>query len=79
MYMCFIAKIYPLKFMKHINRCFVKEGLYDFKHLNFRVVNISSTNSQWAIEKCSDEVRSKFLQPDITMDKLKGLIQQFIE
>lgn len=44
-----------------------------------RVVNISSTNSQWAIEKCSEEVRSQFLQPDITMDKVKGLIQKFID
>ncbi|CAC5392448.1 CBR1 [Mytilus coruscus] len=44
-----------------------------------RVVNVSSMASQEAISKCSEEMRSKFKQPNITMDELTALIQQFID
>jgi hypothetical protein len=35
--------------------------------------------SQMSISKCSAAIKDKFKQPDITMDQLKALIQQFIE
>lgn len=45
----------------------------------FRVVNVSSMSSQMSISKCSAAIKDKFKQPDISMDQLKALIQQFIE
>jgi len=45
----------------------------------FRVSNVSSMVSQMSISKCSTAMKDKFKKPDITMDQLKALMQQFIE
>lgn len=44
-----------------------------------RVVNVSSMASQFALSKCSDQVKARFTKPDITMEELKGLMQEFID
>ncbi|CAG2210736.1 CBR1 [Mytilus edulis] len=44
-----------------------------------RVSNVSSFVSQMTISKCSKEIQEKFKNPSITMDQLKGLMQQFID
>lgn len=44
-----------------------------------RVSNVSSMVCQFAINKCSDAVKAKFYNPNITMDELKNTINDFIE
>ena len=57
----------------------VCNALFPLLKPHARVTNVSSMASQMSISKCSAAIKDKFKQPDITMDQLKALIQQFID
>lgn len=63
-------------FFSTLNVC---NALFPLLRPHARVSNVSSMASQSSISKCNADIKSKFKQPDITMDQLKALIQQFID
>ena len=44
-----------------------------------RVCNVSSFVSQWALKKCSKSLQDKLTDPQLQMDELQNLMQQFVE
>ncbi|KAH9513993.1 Carbonyl reductase [NADPH] 3 [Bulinus truncatus] len=44
-----------------------------------RVVNVSSMSSQVGLARCSEALRAKFTDPNITMEELTDLIKKFVD
>ncbi|GFN89748.1 carbonyl reductase [NADPH] 1 [Plakobranchus ocellatus] len=55
------------------------EVLYPLLRPHARVSNVSSMVSQFALAKCSDEFKSRFVSKDITMDELTGIMKKFVQ
>ncbi|XP_022342651.2 carbonyl reductase [NADPH] 1-like isoform X1 [Crassostrea virginica] len=56
----------------------VCEALFPLLRPHARVVNVSSMASTFAIKKCSEEVKSKFLNNKLSVDELTNLMNEFI-
>ncbi|KAH9513990.1 NADH-cytochrome b5 reductase [Bulinus truncatus] len=57
----------------------VCEVLFPLLRPHARVVNVSSMASQMALSRCSDQLKARFTDPNITMEELASLIKQFVE
>lgn len=57
----------------------VCEALFPLLRPHARVVHLSSMVSSFAIRKCSSEVQAKFLNPNITIEELTALMNDFIQ
>ncbi|CAG5124073.1 unnamed protein product [Candidula unifasciata] len=57
----------------------VCEVLFPILRPHARVVNVSSMLSQVALAKCSDKWKSRFTDPDITMEELTSIMKQFVQ
>ncbi|KAL3880695.1 hypothetical protein ACJMK2_032915 [Sinanodonta woodiana] len=55
----------------------VCEALYPLLRPHARVVNVSSFSSVMAFDKCSDAIKAKISNPNISMDQLKELMREF--
>lgn len=55
------------------------EVLYPLLRPHARVSNVSSMVSQFALAKCSDDLKKRFVSQDITMDELSGIMNKFVE
>ncbi|XP_022337710.2 carbonyl reductase [NADPH] 1-like [Crassostrea virginica] len=56
----------------------VCEALFPLLRPHARVVNVSSMVSTFTIKKCSEEVKSKFLNNKLSVDELTNLMNEFI-
>ncbi|XP_053399798.1 carbonyl reductase [NADPH] 1-like [Mercenaria mercenaria] len=56
----------------------VCKGLFPLLKPHARVVNVSSMSSSSAAKKCSPEMRSKFLVPDLDVAKVEELMTKFV-
>ncbi|CAL1541211.1 unnamed protein product [Lymnaea stagnalis] len=54
------------------------EVLFPILRPHARVCNISSMAANWAIKKCSPKLVAKLTNPDITIEELSGLMNQYI-
>ncbi|XP_056021847.1 carbonyl reductase [NADPH] 1-like isoform X1 [Ostrea edulis] len=57
----------------------VCEAIFPLLRPHARVVNVSSMVSTFAIKKCSNEVKEKFLNTKLTTKELSGLMKDFIQ
>lgn len=57
----------------------VCDALFPLLRPHARVVHLSSMVSGFAIRKCSSEVQAKFLNPNITIEELTALMNDFIQ
>ncbi|XP_060070223.1 carbonyl reductase [NADPH] 1-like [Ylistrum balloti] len=56
----------------------VCESLFPILRPHARVVNVSSLVSLSAVKKCSDKLRKKFVDPNLSMEELKSLLNDFV-
>ncbi|XP_022336941.2 carbonyl reductase [NADPH] 1-like isoform X3 [Crassostrea virginica] len=56
----------------------VCEALFPLLRPHARVVNVSSMVSTFVIRRCSEEVKSKFLNNKLSVDELTSLLKDFI-
>ena len=47
-------------------------------HLFRRVVNVSSRVSHMSAKKCSDDLKAKFMDPNITVREVEQLMTDFV-
>ncbi|BFZ24375.1 hypothetical protein BsWGS_27414 [Bradybaena similaris] len=57
----------------------VCEVLFPILRPHARVVNVSSMMSKFALDKCSDKLKARFTDPEITMEELTSLMKQFVQ
>lgn len=57
----------------------VCEVLFPILRPHARVANVSSLVSISGIKKCSSDLRARLVDPNLSMDELKGLMQTFVE
>ncbi|RUS78415.1 hypothetical protein EGW08_013829 [Elysia chlorotica] len=55
------------------------ETLFPLLRPHARVSNVSSMVSQFALAKCSDALKARFVSTDITMDELTGIMKKFVQ
>ena len=46
---------------------------------NYRVANVTGGLCKTAMVKCSEEIQSRFKNPNITIDELTALMNEFLE
>ncbi|KAK6173715.1 hypothetical protein SNE40_017121 [Patella caerulea] len=57
----------------------VSNVLFPLLRPHSRVVHVSSMVSQWTGKKCSDALKARFLDPALTIDELKQIMQNFVD
>ncbi|OWF51187.1 Carbonyl reductase [NADPH] 1 [Mizuhopecten yessoensis] len=65
-----------VNFFSQVDVC---DALFPLLRPHARVVNMSSTVSQWSISKCNSDIQVRFTDAAITLPQLKALVQEFID
>ncbi|XP_055958793.1 carbonyl reductase [NADPH] 3 [Patella vulgata] len=57
----------------------VTNALFPLLRPHSRIVHVSSRKSKWSVNICSDTIQARLLDPSLTIEQLKEIIQTFVE